>query len=56
MQAKAVSLLLLRALCTLLLFPSGASAAKRRKGQYIFSNDEHRGFDVFKITAKGHRH
>jgi hypothetical protein len=25
-------------------------------GQYIFSNDEHRGFDVFKITAKGHRH
>jgi hypothetical protein len=31
MQAKAVSLLLLGALCTLLLFPSGAAAAKRRK-------------------------
>jgi hypothetical protein len=31
-------------------------SSKFFKGQYIFSNDEHRGFDVFKIVAKGHRH
>jgi hypothetical protein len=31
-------------------------SSKFFKGPYIFSNDEHRGFDVFKIMAKGHRH
>ena len=28
-------------------------SSKFHKGPYIYSNDEYRGFDVFKITAKG---